>query len=179
MKVTKCHLQGILIIEPERHRDERGLFLETFEKVRYRAHGVNEVFVQENHSRSAKNVLRGLHFTRTRPQSQIVTVIRGQIFDVVVDIRKGSATFGKWFGSELSEDGPSQLYMPHGFAHGFCVLSDWADLHYMVSQKYDPLDEGGLCWCDDKVEIDWPISNPIVSARDQENPKLSYIRGLE
>lgn len=175
MKVTKCHLQGVLIIEPERHCDERGFFLETFEKARYRDHGVNEVFVQENHSRSAKNVLRGLHFTRTKPQSQIVTVMRGRIFDVVVDIRKGSTTFGKWFGTELSEDGPSQLYMPHGFAHGFCVLSDWADLHYMVSERYDPQDEGGLLWNDEFIGIVWPVSDPITSLRDLRHCKLIEI----
>jgi len=175
MKVTKCHLEGILLIEPVRHGDERGFFLETFEEARYREHGVREAFVQDNHSRSAKNVLRGLHFTRTQPQAQIVTVMRGRIFDVVVDIRKESPTFGKWFGTELGESGPSQLYMPRGFAHGFCVLSDWADLHYKVSQRYDPQDEGGLLWSDEYVGIDWPVRDPVISPRDQRHRKLGEV----
>jgi dTDP-4-dehydrorhamnose 3,5-epimerase len=175
MKFTKCHLEGLLLIEPDRHSDERGFFLETFEKTRYRDHGVKESFVQENHSRSAKDVLRGLHFTKNKPQAQIVTVIRGRIFDVVVDIRKGSPTFGSWFGTELSEDGLSQLFMPHGFAHGFCVLSDWADLHYMVSQRYDQHDESGLLWNDESVGIVWPVSDPVISPRDRRHLKLAEI----
>ena len=175
MKVTKCHLEGILLIEPVRYDDKRGFFLETFEEERYREHGIGETFVQDNHSRSAKDVLRGLHFTKTRPQAQIVTVMRGRIFDVVVDVRKESPSFGKWFGVELGECGPSQMYMPHGFAHGFCVLSDWADLHYRVSQRYDPQDEGGLLWNDRDIGIDWPVMDPVVSSRDQCHPKLCEI----
>lgn len=176
MKVAKCHLEGILLIEPVKHGDERGFFLETFEEARYREHGICESFLQDNHSRSGKNVLRGLHFTRNKPQAQIVTVMRGRIFDVVVDIRKESPTFGKWFGTELGEEGPSQIYMPHGFAHGFCVLSEWADLHYKVSQRYDPRDEGGLVWNDEAVGIDWPVSDPVISPRDRRHLKLSEIR---
>jgi dTDP-4-dehydrorhamnose 3,5-epimerase len=175
MKVTKCHLDGILLIELERFSDERGFFLETFEESRYQEHGICEMFVQGNHSRSVKDVLRGLHFTRSKPQSQIVTVIRGRIFDVVVDVRKESPSYGKWFGTELAEGGPSQLYMPHGFAHGFCVLSDWADLHYMVSQRYDPQDEGGLLWNDEDVGIGWPTDDPIISSRDRCHPKLGEL----
>ena len=175
MKVTKCHLNGILLIEPTIYSDERGFFLESFEKKRYQDVGITEEFIQDNHSRSVKNVLRGMHFTRNKPQSQIVTVIRGKIFDVVVDIRKNSPTFGKWFGAELSDSGVRQLYMPHGFAHGFCVLSDYADLHYKVSQKYDPKEEGGLRWNDPEVMIDWPIKNPIISERDANNPYLKEI----
>jgi dTDP-4-dehydrorhamnose 3,5-epimerase len=175
MKVAKCHLQGVLVIEPVRHGDDRGFFLETFEEARYREHGVAESFVQDNHSRSARNVLRGLHFTKNRPQAQIVTVMRGRIFDVVVDVRKGSPTFGKWFGTELGEGAPTQVYMPHGFAHGFCVLSDWADLHYKVSERYDPSDEGGLLWNDEDVKIAWPVVDPIISPRDRRHPKLGEI----
>jgi len=172
MKVTKCSLEGILLIEPTVYTDDRGFFLESFEQERYRALGIAEDFVQDNHSRSAKNVLRGLHFTRNRPQAQIVTVMRGRIFDVVVDIRKDSPTFGKWFGTELSDEGPRQIYMPHGFAHGFCVLSDYADLHYKVSQRYDPSDEGGLIWNDSEVKIDWPIKEPVISERDARHRAL-------
>lgn len=164
-----------MVLEPNRFEDTRGFFLESFEQERYRALGITEDFVQDNHSRSRKNVLRGLHFTRNRPQAQIVTVMRGRIFDVVVDIRKGSPTFGKWYGTELSDEGPRQIYMAHGFAHGFCVLSDYADLHYKVSQRYDPSDEGGLIWNDGEVRIDWPIKDPVISARDQKHRKLEGI----
>ncbi|RLS97966.1 MAG: dTDP-4-dehydrorhamnose 3,5-epimerase [Planctomycetota bacterium] len=175
MKVSKCPLEGILLIEPNMYADDRGFFLESFEQERYREMGITEEFVQDNHSRSRKNVLRGLHFTRNRPQAQIVTVMRGKIFDVVVDIRKDSPTFGKWFGTELSDEGPRQIYMAHGFAHGFCVLSDYADLHYKVSQRYDPSDEGGLIWNDGEVNIDWPIKAPFISVRDQKHLKLEEL----
>lgn len=175
MKIVAQPFSGVMVLEPNRFEDTRGFFLESFEQERYRALGITEDFVQDNHSRSRKNVLRGLHFTRNRPQAQIVTVMRGRIFDVVVDIRKGSPTFGKWYGTELSDEGPRQIYMAHGFAHGFCVLSDYADLHYKVSQRYDPSDEGGLIWNDGEVRIDWPIKDPVISARDQKHRKLEGI----
>ena len=175
MKVSKCPLEGILLIEPNMYADDRGFFLESFEQERYREMGITEKFIQDNHSRSIKNVLRGLHFTRNRPQAQIVTVMRGKIFDVVVDIRKDSPTFGKWFGTELSDEGPRQIYMAYGFAHGFCVLSDYVDLHYKVSQRYDPSDEGGLIWNDGAVGIVWPIENPVLSERDLRHRTLKNI----
>lgn len=178
MKVVAQPFPGIMVLEPDRFEDARGFFLESFEEERYRALGIAETFVQDNHSRSAKNVLRGLHFTRNRPQAQIVTVMRGRIFDVVVDIRKDSSTFGKWFGTELGDEGPRQVYMAHGFAHGFCVLSDWADLHYKVSQRYDPNDDGGLRWNDSDVGIEWPINTPIISERDRNHPFLQSIANL-
>lgn len=179
MIVTKCELDGILIIKPKMFSDERGQFKETFEDSRYREIGVNETYVQENHSRSVKNVIRGLHFNRNKPQAQIVTVMRGRIFDVVVDIRKNSPTLGKWFGVELGGDGPTQMYMPHGFAHGFCVLSDIVDMHYKVSQRYNPADESGLYWNDEDVAIAWPTATPILSRRDRELPRLKQIQGIE
>jgi dTDP-4-dehydrorhamnose 3,5-epimerase len=166
VKVSRCQLEGILLIEPVVHIDDRGFFLETFEHEGYRSAGITEEFVQDNHSRSRHGVLRGLHFTRKRPQAQLVTVIRGRIFDVVVDIRKDSPTFGRWFGAELGDDGCRQIYMAPGFAHGFCVLSEFADLHYKVSQRYDPGDDAGLLWNDPSVNIAWPIAAPIVSGRD-------------
>lgn len=175
MKVTHCPLEGVLLIEPEVFCDSRGFFLESFEEDRYRAHGIQERFVQDNHSRSVKNVLRGLHFTRTRPQAQLLTIMRGHIFDVVVDVREGSRTFGQWFGTELSDEGPRQVYMPHGFAHGFCVLSEYADLHYKVSQLYEAGDEGGIRWDDADIGIDWPIHAPLVSDRDKSHPNLGNI----
>ena len=170
MIVSKCKLDGILLIEPKLHSDERGFFLESFEKEKYQDLGMVEEFIQDNHSRSQKNVLRGLHFTKNKPQAQIITVIRGTVFDVVVDIRKNSPTFGQWFGTELSSEGIRQIYMPHGFAHGFCVLSEYADLHYKVSQRYDSADDGGLIWNDNQINIDWPIKNPIISERDEAHP---------
>lgn len=166
MLVHTCKLEGILLIEPDSFEDQRGFFLETYEESRYGKFGILDKFVQDNHSRSKKNVLRGLHFTKRNSQAQIVTVIRGAVFDVVVDIRKDSPTWGQWFGVELSDQGLRQIYMPHGFAHGFCVLSDYADLHYKVSHFYDASDEGGLIWDDSEVKIDWPIDNPIISDRD-------------
>ena len=169
MKVTKCSLNGILLIEPSVYTDDRGFFLESYQEERYCGVGVTENFVQDNHSRSMKHILRGLHFTKNKPQAQLLTVMRGKIFDVVVDIRKDSQTFGQWFGTALSDEGPRQIYMPHGFAHGFCVLSEFADLHYKVSQRYEPGDEGGLLWNDPDICIDWPISNPIVSSRDRNH----------
>lgn len=172
MKVVSQPFAGILVIEPKRYEDERGFFLESFEIDRYRALGITENFVQDNHSRSKKNVLRGMHFTRHRPQAQLLTVMSGKIFDVVVDIRKDSSTFGQWFGSELNSDGVSQIYMAHGFAHGFCVLSESADLNYKVSQLYDPQDDGGLIWNDANVNIAWPIDDPIISSKDHAHPGL-------
>jgi dTDP-4-dehydrorhamnose 3,5-epimerase len=175
LKVTKCSLNGILLIEPAVFKDDRGFFLENYQELNYKRIGVTENFVQDNHSRSKRNVLRGLHFTKNKPQAQLLTVIRGKIFDVVVDIRKDSETFGKWFGIELSDAGPRQIYMAHGFAHGFCVLSDYADLHYKVSQHYEPDDEGGLLWNDPDISIEWPINNPIVSSRDRRHSILKEL----
>lgn len=170
MKVTKGRLEGVLLIEPTSFIDERGFFLETYQLERYKSVGILDEFVQDNHSHSAQNVLRGMHYTKKHPQAQLLTVIRGVIFDVVVDMRKNSSSFGQWFGIELSDSGLKQIYMPHGFAHGFCVLSDFADLHYKVSAKYDPDDEGGLLWNDPDIGIVWPVMNPEISERDQQHP---------
>jgi dTDP-4-dehydrorhamnose 3,5-epimerase len=175
MKVRKTPLDGLLIIEPKFFEDERGFFLETYQADRYRDFGIIDEFVQDNHSRSTKRVLRGMHYQRNNPQAQIVTVIRGHIFDVIVDLRLSSITFGKWFGIELYDSGPRQIYMAPGFAHGFCVLSELADLHYKVSCRYNSFDEGGLYWGDDEVGIDWPLSNPIISPRDAKYPRLSQL----
>ena len=166
MKVLTTKLEGIILIETRKHVDKRGFFLECYEKNRYEKIGIAEDFPQDNQSRSKNNVLRGLHFTKKNPQSQILTVMRGKIFDVVVDIRAKSSTFGKWYGVELSDEGLNQIYMPYGFAHGYYVLSEYADLHYKVSQRYDPADEGGLLWSDSDLGINWPTKNPLVSSRD-------------
>ncbi len=175
MDVMQTELPGLLLIEPRTFRDDRGFFLESFQAERYRDHGIADVFVQDNHSRSHQGVLRGLHFQIKQPQAQIVTVIRGRIFDAAVDLRLGSATFGRWYGVELSDEGPRQLYMAPGFAHGFCVLSEFADLHYKVSRFYDHADEGGLIWDDSEVAIRWPIARPVVSDRDCAYPGLRQL----
>jgi dTDP-4-dehydrorhamnose 3,5-epimerase len=171
MNVTKTPLEGFLIIEPDCFQDERGFFLETYQEQRYQEAGITDKFVQDNQSRSSKGVLRGMHFQVKHPQAQIVTVMRGSIFDVGVDLRTSSKTFGQWYGVELSDNGRQrQVYMAPGFAHGFCVLSEFADLHYKVSKVYNPSDEGGLLWRDKKVDIQWPIDNPIISNRDDSYP---------
>jgi dTDP-4-dehydrorhamnose 3,5-epimerase len=175
MKFSPCPLDGVLLIEPAIFEDQRGFFLESFEEDRYHKAGITERFVQSNQSRSKKHVLRGMHFTKRKPQAQLLTVFRGTIFDVVVDLRKESPSFGKWFGTELGDGTTRQIYIPHGFAHGFCVLSDWADLHYKVSQRYDPHDEGGLIWNDGDLAIDWPIKNPVVSERDARYTPLKSL----
>jgi dTDP-4-dehydrorhamnose 3,5-epimerase len=175
MDVRDTGLSGLLLVEPKPFRDDRGFFLESFQAERYRENGIGDVFVQDNHSRSRQGVLRGLHFQIKRPQAQIVTVIRGRVFDVAVDLRHGSPTFGKWYGTPLSDEGPRQLYMAPGFAHGFCVLSEFADLHYKVSRLYDHADEGGLIWNDRDVGIRWPITNPVVSDRDRAYPRLRQL----
>jgi dTDP-4-dehydrorhamnose 3,5-epimerase len=172
MRVQTTSLSGLKLIEPRRFSDERGFFLESFHIERYRNNGITDDFMQDNHSRSRRGVLRGLHFQIKHPQAQIVTVMRGRIFDAVVDLRADSATFGGWYGIELSDEGPRQIYMAPGFAHGFCVLSEFADLHYKVSRLYDDKDEGGLIWNDQNIAISWPIQNPIVSKRDSAYPGL-------
>ena len=179
MKIEKTPLCGLLVIEPRCYQDQRGFFLETYQAARYSVAGIKDVFVQENQSRSIKGVLRGMHFQVKRPQAQIVTVMRGRIFDVGVDLRPTSSTFGHWFGVELDEAGPRQIYMAPGFAHGFCVLSDFADLHYKVSRNYDASDEGGLHWNDPEVGIKWPIGSPTVTARDTNYPKLKELTSFK
>ena len=175
MNIKTTPLNGLLLIEPMSYEDERGFFLETYQSERYREAGIIEDFVQDNQSRSKKNVLRGMHFQVMHPQAQIVTVLRGHIFDVGVDLRSSSPTFGKWFGVELHDAGLRQIYMAPGFAHGFCVLSDWADLHYKVSRKYDAIDEGGLHWNDLDVGIEWPIESPIITVRDANYLRLKQL----
>jgi dTDP-4-dehydrorhamnose 3,5-epimerase len=175
MRVNRTKLEGCLVIEPKRFGDARGFFLESYHQTRYREEGITDSFVQDNHSRSMKNILRGMHFTVRKPQAQIVTVMRGHIFDVGVDLRSGSATFGQWVGAELRDDAACQIYMPPGLAHGFCVLSEFADLHYKCSEMYDAEDEGGLLWSDPDIGIAWPLLTPAISSRDTAFPRLRDI----
>ena len=175
IKVKKTSLEGFLIVELETFKDDRGFFLETFQEKKYEEAGIMDKFVQENQSRSSKGVLRGMHFQVKRPQAQILTVMRGCIFDVGLDLRQNSSTFGQWYGVELSDIGQRQVYMAPGIAHGFCVLRDLADLHYKVSRFYDPDDECGMIWNDSEVNIDWPSITPLIHQRDASYQSLSQL----
>lgn len=157
IKVTKCPIEGLYIIEPTVHGDDRGYFVETYNQRDMAEAGLNMVFVQDNQSMSTRGVLRGLHFQKHHPQGKLVRVIRGRVFDVAVDLREGSATFGQWHGIELSEENKKQFYISEGFAHGYLVLSDTAEFCYKVTDFYRPGDEGGLLWNDPEIGIQWPI----------------------
>jgi dTDP-4-dehydrorhamnose 3,5-epimerase len=174
MNVIKTKLKDCVIIEPKVFGDERGFFLETFQADRYADHaGIILPFVQDNQSRSSRGVLRGLHFQKTRPQGKLVRVVRGEVYDVAVDVRQGSATYGQWEAVILSEENKTQFWVPPGFAHGFVVLSETADFEYKCTDYYDPSDEGSLLWNDPDLNIPWPIDNPILSDKDARASKLS------
>ena len=177
MNVIKTKLDDCVIIEPKVFGDERGFFLETFQAERYTSEaGITLPFVQDNHSRSSKSVLRGLHFQKTKPQGKLVRVVRGQVYDVAVDIRNGSPTYGQWEGLILSEENKTQLWVPPGFAHGFVVLSDTADFEYKCTDYYDPSDEGSILWNDSDLDIPWPIDNPILSNKDARADRLADLK---
>ena len=179
MKVIQTHLPGVLVIEPKVFGDARGFFVECYQAPRYREIGIELPFVQDNHSRSRQGVLRGLHFQRKRPQGKLVRVTRGAVFDVAVDINPESPTCGQYVGVELTADNHHQLWIPPGYAHGFCVLSDVADFQYKCTDLYDPTDEGGLIWNDPDVKITWPIQQPSLSDKDKANPSLRSLMGRE
>jgi len=175
MNAIETSLEGLLLLYPTVYSDERGFFLERFHDSRYREYGIDLPFVQDNHSRSVKGALRGLHFQKCSPQGKLVEVVQGCVFDVVVDIRTGSTTFGQWHGVELSDENHYQLWVPPGFAHGFCVLSEAADLLYKCTAYYDAADEGGIVWNDPELNITWPVSNPLLSPKDKQLPFLSTL----
>lgn len=176
MEVIDTSISDVKIIKPKIFGDERGFFLETFEQKRYQERlGEELVFVQDNHSRSQKGVLRGLHFQNKNPQGKLVRVVRGEVYDVAVDIRKESITYGKWFGTILSEENKKQLWIPPGLAHGFVVLSDIADFEYKCTNYYDPKSEECLLWNDPTINIEWPISNPILSNKDKLGKTLTEL----
>ena len=166
MRVESTKLSGVMIIEPEIYRDPRGFFAETYQSKRYAEHGLPLVFVQDNHSRSIRGTLRGLHLQLTQPQGKLMHVIEGAIFDVAVDMRVGSPSFGQWIGAELTGQNLKQLYVPPGFAHGFCVISDQADVSYKCTDYYLPGDEIGIAWNDPDLAIQWPTSTPLLSKKD-------------
>lgn len=176
MDVIKTKLAGVVIIEPKVFGDERGFFLETFQSERYRElAGIELPFVQDNHSRSSQGVLRGLHFQIAKPQGKLVRVVRGEVYDVAVDINPNSPTYGQYEGVILNEQNKRQFWVPPGYAHGFAVLSETADFEYKCTDYYDPTDEGGIIWNDPQVGIDWPLSDPKLSAKDAALPTLKEL----
>ena len=176
MRFVETELPGVLLIEPDLFRDPRGYFLETFHAAKYRQGGIAYDFVQDNQSRSAQGTLRGLHAQRRKPQGKLVRAIEGEIFDVAVDIRPGSKTFGRWVGATLSADNFRQIFVPPGFAHEFCVLSGMAQVEYKCTDFYDRADEIGARW--DSAGIAWPIRDPVLSPKDAALPPLDELRRM-
>lgn len=172
MNVTQTALDGVLVIEPKVFQDDRGFFAETYHAERYRESGIDATFVQDNHSRSEKHTLRGLHAQLARPQAKLVRVLQGAILDVAVDIRRGSPTFAQWVSVELTGENFRQIFVPAGFAHGFCVLSDTAEVEYKCSDLYDPSSELRLLWNDPEIGVDWPTDQPLLSDKDRDGRPL-------
>lgn len=177
MRFTETELKGIILVELDVHRDPRGFFLEVCHAKKYREGGIPALFVQDNFSKSSRGTLRGLHYQLRQAQGKLVTVVEGKIFDVAVDIRTGSPTFGKWVGYELSVENGRQLYIPPGFAHGFCVLSETAGVIYNCTDFYSPSDERGIIWNDPVLGIAWPVSHPLLSQKDQRYKRLAEMGG--
>ena len=175
MKFHQTELPGVVLVEPTVHQDHRGFFLETYHQEKYRAGGIDATFVQDNHSRSAFGILRGLHAQARNPQGKLVRAVEGVIFDVAVDIRRDSPTFAHWVGRELSADNFHQLYIPPGFAHGFTVLSGTAQVEYKCTTLYDRDDETAIRWDDPTIGIDWPTEEPVLSGKDSTAPRLDEI----
>lgn len=177
MKFTETKITGVILIEPRVFRDDRGYFLESFQRERYAEAGIALEFVQDNHSYSSRGTLRGLHAQNRKPQGKLVRVVEGEVFDVAVDVRPESDTFGQWVGVTLSADNFHQLYIPPGLAHGFCVLSDVAQFEYKCTDYYDPDGEVSIRWDDPDIAIDWPIKAPVLSAKDADG--VSLAEGVE
>lgn len=175
MNVIETSIPKVLIVEPAVFSDERGFFLESYHRLRYESQRIDAAFVQDNLSRSTKNVLRGLHCQIEHSQGKLVSVVRGSVFDVAVDIRRGSPTFGKWVGVILDDENHRQLYIPPGFAHGFCVLSKEVDFTYKCTDYYHVQTEIGIRWDDPVINIEWPVKSPLLSPKDQKYPFLSDI----
>ncbi|MCW5891582.1 MAG: dTDP-4-dehydrorhamnose 3,5-epimerase [bacterium] len=175
MRVERCALPEVMIVEPSVFTDARGVFFETYHAERFRDAGIADAFVQDNHSISMRGVLRGLHAQARHPQAKLVRCVAGTVFDVAVDARRGAATFGRWIGVELSAENRRQLYVPAGFLHGFCVLGASAEVVYKCSAVYAPGDEFGVVWNDPDLAIAWPIAEPTVSAKDAALPRLAQL----
>ena len=172
-KFKNLDIPEVILVEPQAFPDERGFFMESFKESQFSANGINTKFVQDNYSHSIKGVLRGLHYQKNpKAQAKLVMAVRGEIFDVAVDIRKDSLTYGKWVGETLSDQNHRLLYVPEGFAHGFCVLSNEADVLYKVNQEYSTEHDGGILWDDPDVAVKWPVNKPILSKKDLQQPFL-------
>ncbi len=178
MRFRETELPGVILVEPDLYTDERGYFLETYHAPRYREGGICETFVQDNHSRSVRATLRGLHGQFPHCQGKLVRAIEGEIFDVAVDARRGSPTYGAFVTAVLSAENFRQLYVPPGFAHGFCVTSEFAQFEYKCTDFYDATDEIAIAWNDPDIGIPWPVSDPLLSAKDAAAPRLAEIQGL-
>jgi dTDP-4-dehydrorhamnose 3,5-epimerase len=178
LRFVETELPGVLRVEPRVHQDHRGFFLETYHREKYALGGIDGVFVQDNHSRSARGILRGLHAQGRRPQGKLVRCVEGAIFDVAVDIRRGSPTFARWVGAELTAENFHQLWVPPGFAHGFCVLSEAAQVEYKCTELYDAGDELAIRWDDPEIGIAWPVAEPVLSEKDAAAPRLAEIERL-
>ncbi len=176
MKTIPTELAGVVVIEPQVFADARGFFFESYNAQRYAKAGISCAFVQDNHSRSTRNTIRGLHYQFRRPQAKLLRVVRGSVFDVVADIRRGSPTFGRWVGIELSAENKRQIFVPAGLAHGFCVTSDDAEVEYKCSDFYVPDDQHGVLWSDRTIGIAWPVREPILSDKDREYRPLTLDR---
>ena len=177
--VENCKIEGVKIITPQVFGDERGYFTETYNYNDYKAAGIEQIFVQDNQSASKRGVLRGLHFQKEFPQDKLVRVIKGEVFDVAVDLRRGSETFGQWHGEILSEENKKQLFVPKNFAHGFLVLSDYAEFCYKCSDFYRPGDEGGIIWNDPDIGIDWPIQEGMELIFSEKDTKWGGLKELK
>ena len=175
MKIIRTSLPGVYVIEPQVFHDERGFFMETYHQRKHIEAGIDQIFVQDNLSSSRRGTLRGLHYQLKHAQAKLVYVVKGTIFDVTVDIRRGSPNFRQWTGVHLSDENKHQLLVPAGFAHGFCVLSETAEVIYKCSDFYASDDEGGILWSDPDLAIDWPLSEPLLSAKDSQLPRLTDI----
>ncbi len=176
-RFNRLTIPEVILIEPRVHDDHRGIFLELYKRSEFEAYGIRHAFPQANLSHSVRNVLRGLHYQyHPKAQAKVVTVVSGEIFDVAVDIRHGSPTYGRWIGVRLSDEHPQMLYIPEGFAHGFCVVSDEANVLYEASAEYAPECEGGIAWNDPEIGIHWPVETPILSNKDAGFPPLSAAR---
>lgn len=172
MQLIETSLPGVVLVEPTVFQDDRGFFLETFNAERFKALGLPTTFLQDNRSRSRRGVLRGLHYQLRHPQGKLVGVTRGSVFDVAVDIRRGSPTFGRWTSVVLTDECPRFLWIPPGFAHGFCALSETVELSYKCTELYDPADDRGVLWNDARIGVDWPIASPALSPKDSRLPPL-------
>ena len=175
MKIIEASLPGVLIIEPQVFKDPRGYFYESYNDAKYIKAGIRANFVQTNVSQSAKGVLRGLHYQWPNPQGKLVSVLEGEVYDVAVDIRRGSPTFGQWMSAMLTADNHRHLWIPEGFAHGFCVLSERATFTYQCTTLYDGAADAAICWNDAQIGVDWPISQPLISDKDAKAPLLANV----